>query len=193
MKYIRHRSNSLEVVAVAVAQQYAGVEFDLTNNGVTHEHGSFVGLGLERYLNLVWAGFCAVGIEPVFVLNVKEYGLCGVILGVLEVVKFSSGQLFVFDVPGPELQEYLSSGLQVLGRCSQYESQLLAAPSGVLVDDFTASDVGLGVLLERHLGGYPASSIFVIGADLRKPGGGGYSEALLDRVGYVITKEKPAL
>jgi len=127
MMRLKHRCNSLGEILEAQQLGYGGVEFDLVwESGdlvLSHDLG---GSGPLFYWILD-----RIPEDFVMAINVKEYGMCARLTELL-VGKYSD--YFVFDVPGPELEEYAKSGLRFYGRCSEYEWQL--SHHGKIVDSF---------------------------------------------------------
>ena len=175
-KVIKHRCNTISAALAALADGYSGVEFDLVwREGcvcVHHEHEGHDGILFRNYLS-------ALPPETVLAINVKEYGFSRILREMLE-----DWDYFVFDVPGPELEEYRKLEVRVFGRVSEYEVQLA---EGALIDSFNSDPAFVEEILEINIGTDPSIPIALISPTLR--GHGEWLLDLVDKVDYLITKD----
>lgn len=169
VKRLLHRCNSPALVKTAEALKYDGIEFDVIGDSlrrpiVAHNHGDS-GIPLPIFLTALPSWFSLA-------INVKEYGLGGVLRRVLETSP--KRDYFIFDVPGPELEEY--AGLRVFGRVSEYEAQ--SGQPGILLDSFSSDPDFIAI--------HAASPCAAISPRLR--GKDEYSPEVLGLLDYLITK-----
>lgn len=174
MKLLKHRCNSQQEIDSALYNGFDGVEIDLVwNDGslvLSHEHG---GVG-EDFFTVDFHGYTVA-------INVKEYGMCNILCNVQN---DTIGEQFLFDVPGPELHDYVSQGGRVFFRFSEYEYPTkVPAGCGVLVDSFENSSKFVEQCLDEHVGLETAT----IGASLR----GAAERTPPTPPTYLICKEKP--
>lgn len=170
MMCLKHRCNSLGKILEAKRLGYQGAEFDLVwEDGdlvLNHEHG---GTGQLFHVMLD-----EIPSDMVLAINVKEYGMADDLQDILTLRDPKS--YFIFDVPGPEIEGYISRSLRYFGRISEYETQ--ASIWGKIVDSFDSCPdfvldhiVDGDALISPTLRGLPE-----------------WPKEVLDRATYLVTK-----
>lgn len=170
---LKHRCNSIDSVRKAVQEGFDGVEFDV----VFSHNGAYVGHSVEDIVFSLHAFLAAIPKCPL-AINVKSYGLAPILKKFSSI--FPEGS-FIFDVPGPELGEYLDSGLRAFGRVSEYEAQV---GDGVLIDSFNSDPLFVKDTVDSF-----GTTSALISPILR--GLGEWPAATYLQVDYLITKRIP--
>jgi hypothetical protein len=185
VRLLKHRCNNPVYMGEAFREsRYSGIEVDVVQSPedyglkLWHDHcPPSIAVGLDLALHLCPA-------DKTIAINVKEYKLAGELHALLMRYGFlNTDRYFIFDVPGPELEEYNELGLRVFGRISEYEEQYA---EGVVIDSFT-QDLDF-VRGEIDSAVHNMQDIALISPTLRGGPEWDYQDLTLQKALYVITK-----
>lgn len=166
MKILAAHQNSPRALRY-LTEQWAGASIDVVlderGKAITSLHPFAIGQTLNATMEDISRNEAFRSRRMSIAVNVRGYGLLPELAALLVWTKINA---VVYNVPGPELSDYLSSHLTVLGRLSEYEDQTVKA-NGILVDSLTGIAIERKKLLQRakrtHVG-----SIYLMGESLHE-------------------------
>lgn len=132
---LRHRTNTVHELQTLDAR-FGGIEIDVVGmrRGPEAKVVDIIVDHTPAEFGLLLRDF-APFFKPhqVIAINIKEYGLLPMLNEILKPYAEDGLQMFFFDVPGPELKDYIEkSEIDVFGRQSEFETQL--GCDGLLID-----------------------------------------------------------
>ena len=160
---LRHRTNTVHELQTLDAR-FGGIEIDVV--GCRRGRGED-----QRVVDIIvshcpeeW-GLLLRDFAPFFkshqviAINIKEYGLLPMLNEILQPYAEEGLQMFFFDVPGPELKDYIAkSEIDVFGRQSEFETQL--GCDGLLIDSLEGTQSWLdNELVNSRLNPHPTACI----------------------------------
>lgn len=158
---LRHRTNTVHELQTLDAR-FGGIELDVVGcrRGPEAKVVDIIVDHTPAEFGLLLRDF-APFFKPhqVLAINIKEYGLLPMLNEILQPYAEAGLQMFFFDVPGPELKDYITqSEIDVFGRSSEFETQL--GCDGLLIDSLEGSQSWLdSELVNARLNPYPTACI----------------------------------
>lgn len=119
--WLRAREKNTRTALMRAFEKVLGVETDIRDlNGelvISHDMPDTKALRLEEMLN----GYVTAGKPGYLALNIKSDGLTGALHSLLH--SYGIRRYFCFDMSVPDTLPYLSAGLNVAARLSEYEPE----------------------------------------------------------------------
>ena len=127
--------NSLQSIERAIDNDF-GIETDFRDYDsklvISHDVPNIDVISMEQYIKI----FKLLKPSQSLAINIKSDGLFNLIQGFTDEIKHSN--YFLFDMSGPEMWKYISMGIPVYTRMSEYEQEPLffQESAGVWLDAF---------------------------------------------------------